>query len=77
MFEILSQLKPEVIVTGGATLVSFYLIYSHIIKDRNIMKIMSNHLEHDLEQREKDNESRDLLSKTLQKLVDVINTKIK
>mgnify|MGYP001607777855 CR=1 FL=1 len=65
------------IIQGGSVILALYLVYSHIQKDRNIMKIMSNHLEHDLEQREKDNDSRDKLSSTLQKLVDVINNKLK
>lgn len=84
MLELLSTINPMLVIQGGAVLVALYLVYSHILKDRAnakkdeaIMKVMSNHLEHDFEQREKDNESRDLLSKTLQKLVDVINNKIK
>ena len=72
MFETLSQLKPEIFIQGGAVLVALYLIYSHILKDRNLMKLLTNHFEHDLEQRNKDNDSRDKLSMTLQKLVDII-----
>lgn len=76
MLEILSTINPALIIEGGSVVLAIYLVYSHIVKDRNILKLISNHLEHDIKQREKDNESRNLLSATLQKLVDVINNKI-
>ena len=62
------------IIQGGSVIISIYLIYSHMIKDKAITKLMSNHLEHDLEQREKDNQSRDKLTSTLQSLINIIKT---
>lgn len=67
-------LSTEILIQTGAVGISLYLIYSHIIKDKQLMKLMTNHFEHDLEQREKDNESRDTLSKTLQSLIDIIKS---
>ena len=74
MLEILSTIKPEVFIQGGAVLVAMYLIYSHILKDKQLMKLMTNHFDYDLDQREKDNASRDKNTKTLQMLIDVIKS---
>ena len=74
MPDFLSTIKPEISIQGGAVLVSLYLIYSHMIKDKQLMKLMSNHLEHDIEQREKDNKSRNKLTATLQSLIIIIKS---
>ena len=75
--EFFTQLNPAIFIQGGAVLVALYLIYSHIVKDKQLMKLMTNHFHDDLEQKKYDNESRDKLTSVLQKLIDIINEKIK
>lgn len=65
MFEILSQFKPEVIVAGGTTLALVYLIWSNRQRDSEWNKMLTNHLIHE-------QESRDKLTATLQRLVDAV-----
>ena len=66
MFEIISTIKPEIFIQGGAVLVALYLIYSHILKDKSFIKLISNHLEHE-------QESRDKLTKALEQLSNKID----
>ena len=51
--EFLSQLKPEIIVAGGTTIALLYLIYTNRLRDREWNKLLINHMEHDLEAKNK------------------------
>lgn len=66
MFEILSTIKPEIIVAGGTTLALLYLIYTNRLRDKEWNKLLTNHLEHE-------QESRDKLTKALEKLTNKID----
>ena len=73
MFDFLTKLEPSIYVMGGTTLVAVIVSIGSIIKDRGIFKIMGNHLMHDAEDRQLENESRNKLSSVLQQLIDKID----
>ena len=73
MFDFLTDLKPEIWVMGGTTLVAVIVSIGSILKDRSIFKIMTNHLKHDADDRQAENESRNKLSSVLQQLIDKID----
>lgn len=65
MLELLSTIKPEVIVAGGTTLALLYFTYTSYLKDKHFFKFLNNHAQHEIEANEK-------LIKSFQKLIDVI-----
>lgn len=66
MLELLSTIKPEIIVAGGTTIALLYLIYTNRLRDKEWNKLLTNHLEHE-------QESRDRLTKALEKLISKID----
>lgn len=64
--EFLSQLKPEIIVAGGTTVALLYLLYTNRLRDKDWNRLLTNHLEHEIE-------SRDKLTKALEKLSNKID----
>lgn len=66
MLELLSTIKPEIIVAGGTTVALLYLIYTNRLRDREWNKLLTNHLEHE-------QDSRDKLTKALEKLTNKID----
>ena len=67
MFELLSTIKPEIVVAGGTTLALIYLIYTNRLRDKEWNKLLTNHLEHEID-------SRDKLTKALEKLTNKIDS---
>ena len=66
----LSTISPEVIVAGGTTLALLYLIYTNRLERKDWNKLLTNHLEHE-------QESRDKLTTALEKLTSKIDQLIK
>ena len=64
--EFLSQLNQETLVAAGTTVALLYLIYTNRLRDREWNKLLTNHLEHE-------QESRDKLTKALERLSNKID----
>ena len=60
------QTDPSIIVAGGTTLALLYLIYTNRLRDKEWNKLLTNHLEHE-------QESRDKLTKALERLSNKID----
>ena len=67
MLDFLSTIKPEILVAACTTIALLYHIYTERQKDKEWNKIIANHITDDIK-------SRETLSATLQKLIDVIKS---
>lgn len=66
IFNLLSKLSPETIVASGTTVALLYLLYTNRLRDKEWNKMLTNHLGHE-------QESRDKLTKALERLTSKIN----
>ena len=66
MLKILSTIQPEVFAQAGVVIVFLYFLYNQRQKEKEWNKMLTNHLEHE-------QDSRDKLTKALEKLTNKID----
>lgn len=72
MFD-LTNIKPEIIIQGGAVLVALYALWNNRRMTSDQSTLLRNHLKHHEDKDDEDISSRNRLASAIQKLTDKID----